>query len=44
MDIQEEFVDMIQKNQGLIYKISRSFTIGEEDLKDLYQEIVYKPL
>lgn len=39
---QEEFIKTIKQNEGIIYKITHMYTDGEEDKKDLYQEIVYQ--
>lgn len=38
--IESEFSELIQKNQGIIHKICRIYTINEEDSQDLFQEIV----
>lgn len=38
--IESEFSELIQKNQGIIHKICRIYTIKEEDSQDLFQEIV----
>ena len=38
----EEFVEIIQKNAGLIYKIAKVYTNSKEDQQDLYQDIVYQ--
>ncbi len=42
--IQEEqaFVEIIRKNEGIIYKITRLYARDEEMQKDLFQEIVYQ--
>ncbi|MFZ6009838.1 MAG: RNA polymerase sigma factor [Bacteroidota bacterium] len=37
-----EFVNIIQENEGIIFKISSFYSADEEDQKDLYQEIVYQ--
>jgi RNA polymerase sigma factor (sigma-70 family) len=42
MNTREEFVRIIIKNEGLIYKIVRVYTSGREDEEDLYQEIIYQ--
>ena len=41
-DLSNEFVEMVQANEGIIYKISRAYAIDDEDQKDLYQEIVFQ--
>ncbi|TDQ19502.1 RNA polymerase sigma-70 factor (ECF subfamily) [Algoriphagus boseongensis] len=42
MSQEEEFVNLIHENQGLIYKISSIYTQNTEEQQDLYQEIVYQ--
>ena len=42
MQQQAAFVQIISQHEGLIYKISRIYTNGEDEQKDLYQEIVYQ--
>lgn len=42
MNREEEFIQLIQQNQGLIYKITTIYTRDREEQKDLYQEIVYQ--
>ena len=37
---QSAFLSVIEKNKGIIYKISRSYCKDQDDRKDLYQEIV----
>lgn len=39
---QEQFVQLIQQHEGLIYKVARLYAHTLEDRKDLYQEIVYQ--
>lgn len=39
---QDAFIRLIKENEGIIYKISTVYAQGEEDRKDLYQEIVYQ--
>lgn len=36
---EEEFVRLIQDNQGLIYKITTIYSKDKEEREDLYQEI-----
>lgn len=42
MHQQNNFVQLIKKNQGIIYKVTRIYASGIEDQKDLYQEIVFQ--
>jgi RNA polymerase sigma factor (sigma-70 family) len=42
MSKEEEFVRLIQDNQGLIYKITTIYSKEKEEREDLYQEIVYQ--
>lgn len=42
MNREDEFIYLIQQNQGLIYKITTVYTRDREEQKDLYQEIVYQ--
>ncbi|QCW98730.1 RNA polymerase sigma factor [Aggregatimonas sangjinii] len=37
-----EFVRVIKENEGIIYKIARTYTKTADDRNDLYQEIVYQ--
>lgn len=39
---EEEFLDFIYKNQGLIHKICSIYRDSKEDREDLFQEIVYQ--
>lgn len=39
---ENEFIKIIQQNEGLIYKVTRVYSNGREDAQDLYQEIVYQ--
>ncbi|MDP4185956.1 MAG: sigma-70 family RNA polymerase sigma factor [Bacteroidota bacterium] len=38
--MEEEFVDIITKNQGIIHKVCCIYCDDEEDRKDLFQEVV----
>lgn len=40
--IQKEFLDKIENHKGMIFKISKMYTDGNEDREDLFQEIVYQ--
>lgn len=42
MQSKEEFIGIIKKNEGLIYKVAKVYTNSREDEQDLYQEIVYQ--
>jgi RNA polymerase sigma-70 factor (ECF subfamily) len=42
MSQEEEFVNLIQQNQGLLYKIASIYTRIPEEQQDLFQEIVYQ--
>ena len=42
MTKEEEFVQLIQTNQGLIYKVASIYTRDREEQKDLCQEIIYQ--
>ncbi|MDB4291914.1 RNA polymerase sigma factor [Maribacter sp.] len=37
-----DFVRIIKENEGIIYKIARTYTRTRDDRNDLYQEIVYQ--
>jgi len=39
---QEKFLRLIKANEGIIYKVTRVYAKGEEEQKDLYQEVVYQ--
>ncbi len=38
----EDFIEVIQANAGLIYKVTKIYTDSKDDEDDLYQEIVYQ--
>jgi RNA polymerase sigma-70 factor (ECF subfamily) len=42
MGREEAFVQLIQENEGVIYKITMVYTDNLHDRQDLYQEIVYQ--
>ena len=42
MAAEEEFINTVKANEGIIYKIVRLYTFNREDEQDLYQEIVYQ--
>jgi len=42
MNKEEEFVNLIHQNQGLIYKIVSIYSREKAEQDDLYQEIVYQ--
>ncbi len=39
---EKQFVEVIQDNEGILYKITRLYANDKEDQKDLYQDIVYQ--
>lgn len=39
---EKEFVEVIQDNEGILYKMTRLYANNKEDQKDLYQDIVYQ--
>ena len=42
MNSKNEFVTIIQQNEGLIYKVAKLYANSREDEQDIYQEIVYQ--
>lgn len=42
MEGKKEFIAIIHKNEGLIYKITKVYAYSRDDEQDLYQEIVYQ--
>lgn len=42
MPKEEEFVRIIQENEGVIFKITTLYTDNRVDQQDLYQEVVYQ--
>jgi RNA polymerase sigma factor (sigma-70 family) len=42
MHTEEEFINTIKENEGLIYKVAKLYTSNKEDEQDLYQEIIYQ--
>ncbi len=42
MGKEEEFVDIIKRNEGVIFKITTIYTDNRDDQKDLYQDVVYQ--
>ena len=42
MDNKDEFVGIIQENEGLIVKVASVYTNSKEDSQDLRQEIIYQ--
>ena len=42
MHSKKEFIEIIQENEGLIYKVAKVYTYNQEDEQDLYQDIVYQ--
>ena len=37
---QEQFLQLIEQNKGIIYKVSRAYGKNDEDREDLFQEII----
>lgn len=42
MQRQNEFIQIIKQNEGIIYKVTLVYSSNKEEQKDLYQEIVYQ--
>jgi RNA polymerase sigma-70 factor (ECF subfamily) len=42
MHSKKEFIEIIQANEGLIYKVAKVYADNREDEQDLYQDIVYQ--
>ncbi len=42
MHDKQQFIGIIQANEGLIYKVTKIYSYSPEDAQDLYQEIVYQ--
>ncbi len=42
MTEEQRFIEVIKNNEAILYKVSRAYASMEEDVKDLYQEIVYQ--
>ena len=42
MTQEKQFVEVIQDNEGILYKMTRLYVNDKEDQKDLYQDIVYQ--
>jgi len=42
MDKESEFVQIIKRNEGVIFKITTFYTDNKADQQDLYQDIVYQ--
>lgn len=42
MQKETEFVQIIQENEGVIFKITSLYTDNRDDQKDLYQDVVYQ--
>ena len=39
---EEDFVNLIRENEGIIFKITRIYGTDPEDARDLYQEVVFQ--
>jgi len=42
MQSRDQFIEIIQENEGIIYKIVRAYVSDIDHQKDLYQDIVYQ--
>ncbi|MFS4481769.1 RNA polymerase sigma factor [Hyunsoonleella sp. 2307UL5-6] len=42
MKQEKQFVEVIQENEGILYKMTRLYADNKEDQKDLYQDVVYQ--
>jgi len=42
MQKQNEFIEIIKQNEGIIFKVTLVYSSNKEEQKDLYQEIVYQ--
>lgn len=40
INIKAQFLQLIEQNKGIIYKVARSYGKNEEDREDLFQEII----
>lgn len=40
--MEEEFIQLVEKHQGIIHKVSRLYRDTREDQEDLFQEIVFQ--
>jgi RNA polymerase sigma-70 factor (ECF subfamily) len=41
-ELEKEFIDLLDANQGILYKITRLYAEDQEDEKDLRQEIIFQ--
>ena len=39
MTQEKQFVEVIQENEGILYKMTRLYANNKEDQKDLYQDM-----
>lgn len=42
MKLNDNFIGVIEKNKGIIYKVANAYCKNDEDRKDLVQEIIIK--
>jgi len=42
MQKQNEFIEIIKQNEGIIFKVTLVYSSNKEEQKDLYQEIVFQ--
>ena len=40
MEIEKDFIDLLTEHKALIYKVCFMYASNQEDLNDLYQEVV----
>ncbi len=38
-ELSKQFISLLEKNKGILYKVARTYATGEEEIKDLIQEI-----
>lgn len=42
MNKEQEFLDLLEKHKGILYKVSRMYTDDKESQEDLFQEMLYQ--
>jgi RNA polymerase sigma factor (sigma-70 family) len=42
MSKKNDFIAIVEANDGIIYKVAKIYTFNKEDEQDLYQEIIYQ--
>jgi RNA polymerase sigma-70 factor (ECF subfamily) len=38
-DLSKQFISLLEENKGILYKVARTYATGDEEIKDLIQEI-----